>query len=352
MLVRAPFDETKISPADLRDSLASFNRVMQSKRGRERFANAPPTHFNPSPRLQRVIDRSSFSMRWLQADAAPRPLPVATAQQVAAGDMVCFTSSTVANIIRAQDITFASAYSTPNAPTVAAGGAGTGDGPLTANPTHVKISYNFPWGEGPLSAAGVATPAAGGSLTVSGTPMTLVAPATSVNVYVETSAGSGVYQLYATTTAGYLVVFAYGAGQVPPSTTVAMTALAVTQFNFHQLFVGNSASFKDPNVAAVAGYGQNNLILCYTNGIYYADLDQLYTWLPGDMFAPAGNLTSSPTALQSQVLASLGSPSGGPVNYGSNSGLKRLATHTAIWGASSQNYGNFQVLSVIFPRFA
>src|SRR5258708_1542689 len=74
----------------------------------------------------------------------------------------------------------------------------------------VKISYQFRWGEGALSAAGTATPTLAAQLLVSGAVLVPPTPALYTNVYVETAAGSGVFKLYATTQGQNVVVEAYG----------------------------------------------------------------------------------------------------------------------------------------------
>lgn len=206
------------------------------------------------------------------------PLPVATAQYVEALDLVALQSNT---IVTAADITAGTTVATPTAPTVADGAVAVGS-PLTNAATGVKISYQFPWGEGALSAAGTATPTAGALLKVSGAPLIPATNALWTNIYVETAAGSGVYKLWGQTKGGATVmVSSYGTGRVPP-TAVGTTAKEVTQYTFSQLFAGISNQRKcsatgpnqppfPPNYARVYGNSQDNVIMVMRGGIFEAD---------------------------------------------------------------------------------
>lgn len=349
MITRVPFNYNArgLSALDRRESLKDFARVMQTKRGRARFSSDPDLLERRLIESGRV--QSHAASRWLYGNSYPQLFAVLTAQALSAGDLCCKTSTTTEAIIRAQDVTYASAVNTPSAPTVADAGVNIGT-PLTNAATGVKISYQFPWGEGPLSSAGSATPTGGAALLVSGSPLAPASPAMYTNIYVETAAGSGTYKLWGTTATGASVlVNSYGAGQSPPGTTYAGSALVVTQYNFAQLFVGQSASYKDANVALIAGYGTANLVRMDTSGVYYADLDTSYTWLAGDYFAPAVN--GGGTALQSQTLMPVASAgSSGPVSYATNSGLARLSTHVAVQAGSSQSYAFLQLDTVIAKR--
>lgn len=330
------------SALDMRESMADFVRVMRSKRGRKRFSSEPDSRaLNPTTRAD---DRRHQASRWLYQPSYPQLWAVATAQAIAAGDLVCKTSTAVENLLRASDVTYATAVATPNAPTLTDGAINAGTS-ISAGANHVKVSYQFPWGEGPLSAAGAVTSTAH-AIIIGALAIALPAPAMYANIYVETSQGSGVYAFYGTTVSQNFTVTAYGNGNAPPATTYAGTALAVTQYNFAQLFVGQSGSFKDANVALVAGYSIANLIRVYTSGTVYADLDASYTYLAGDLFAPAAN--GGGTALQNQTLAPvLGS---GPTNYATNSGLARLSTHRAVQGGTTLNYAILQLDTVLALR--
>lgn len=196
-----------------------------------------------------------MTARYLQGD--PRMglgYPVATAQAVERFDMVALVAGTV---VRAADTAWASAVAAPSAPTVADTADDINSG-LTNAATSVKISYNFPWGEGALSAAGTATPTAQAGLLVTG--LTPASPALSTNVYVEDAAGSGVYKLWGVVQGGSAIVDAYGTGRVPP-TAVTSGALQVTQYNFAQAFLGVSNQRKVANVARIFGNSRDNEIM-------------------------------------------------------------------------------------------
>ena len=294
-------------------------------------------------------ERAPEAAFYRKRDPRPIPYPIATAQQVAIGDACQLQNpgSPNATIQRASDLTYPTAIATPNAPTVAAGGAGTGVTPLTAGATHVEISYQFPWGEGPLSAAASGTPAAGGTLTVSGASMTPPSPALAVNVYVETSAGSGVYKLAAqipAASAGYYVVTNYGNGQVPYAgnpggTALPGTQLQVAQYNFAQVFAGISNCQKDANVSTVSGYGSSNTMTVYTEGEFQIDCDQTYTWNQSDYFAPAAN--AGGTALQNQFFGFVGSYAGN-----TPTGLEKCAVLSATNSSLTSVLGTNSILSV------
>jgi len=118
---------------------------------------------------------------------------VATAQAVEVFDLLSFTIAGN-TCVRAQDQAWATAVATPTSVTATNGAVAMGTS-LTNALTAVKISYQFPFGEGPLSAASTATPTAGAQIKLTGASLTPPAPALWTNIYVETSAGSGVYGL-------------------------------------------------------------------------------------------------------------------------------------------------------------
>lgn len=187
---------------------------------------------------------------------------VATAQAVERGDFVALQSDT---IVRASDMTWGTAVATPLAPTVADGGTAVGT-PLTNSATGVKVSIQFPWGEGALSNAGSATPTANAFLKV--TLAALPAPGLWWNIYVETSAGSGTYKHWGNSASASIVfVDSYGAGRTPP-TAVLSAETQITQYNFAQLFAGVSNQRKVANVARIFGNSEDNNIMVCHGGIW------------------------------------------------------------------------------------
>lgn len=255
-----------------------------------------------------------MAIGYLSGDIRPLFLPIASGQTVAVGDLVAQSSST---LVRATDWTWQSAISTPTAPTVTNTSTAIGTS-LTNAATNVKISYQFPWGEGTLSSAASATPTAGACLLVSGTSLVPPSPATYTNVYVETSAGSGVFKLFAITYGSSVLVDAYGAGQVPyalnPSGAVVSTgALQATQYSFAQAFQGVCGQYKALytffGAAATVPYG-NSLALARiaTSGCFYGDLASATSVSVGSYVAPAqdtGNdlLNQSLVVVSSRALA-------------------------------------------------
>lgn len=279
-----------------------------------------------------------MAAHWVQNNAAiVQFLQVATAQYVEQWDMVALQADTV---VRATDITWASAVATPAAPTVANAAVNVGS-PLTNALTAVKISYQFPWGEGALSAAGTATPTGGAFLLVSGAALIPPTPAIWTNIYVETSAGSGVFKLYDTTPTGAnILVSSYGTGQVPATSPVLSGALQVTQFNFAQIYAGislqrkcsatgpNSALFG--NNAFVFGNSAANQLMVGRRGIVQIDLASAGTLQPGQFVGMAKDVGND---LLNQTVAQVASPALaiGVVAVDSNyGGVLQAATYTTI----------------------
>lgn len=206
----------------------------------------------------------SDNYRYRYGDTDPVEAIIATVQAAALGDLVAYESNT---LVRAEDESWIAAVATPSAPTVAASTVSRGTA-LTNALTGVKVSANFPWGEGALSAAGTATPTAAFGLKV-----TLAAAPTSAiswNIYVETAAGSGVYQLQQIAPIGADIVYvdSYGAGQVPP-TAVLTDATTMTQYNFCKNFFGVAMQRKLANVATPGtGGGPANFLRVARAGVF------------------------------------------------------------------------------------
>lgn len=204
---------------------------------------------------------------------------VATGQAVEVMDMVGYAAATVT---RAADQTWASAVSTPSAPTVAASAATRGTA-LTNAATGVKVAIQFPWGEGTLSSAGSATPTAAFGLKV--TLAACPSPGLGWNVYVEDAAGSGTYLFQqfvpASNSPAIIYVDSYGAGEVPAARNVGAVAVAqgakeITQYNFAKTFLGVS----NQRMATTGFFGQptrpfgnseDNTIMVCRGGVFEFD---------------------------------------------------------------------------------
>jgi hypothetical protein len=279
-----------------------------------------------------------MAIHWVQNDAAMvQFLQVATAQYVEQWDAVALQADTV---VRATDIAWAAAVATPSAPTVANAAVNVGS-PLTNALTNVKISYQFPWGEGALSAAGNATPTAGAFLLVSGTPLTPPTPALYTNVYVETSAGSGVYKLFDINyTGASMLIGAYGIGQSPTASPVLSGALQITQFNFAQIFAGISSQRKcsptGPNQALfgnnayVFGNSAANQVMVVRRGIFQCDLASATTLQPGTNWVGMAKDTGNDLLNQQVVLVSNPALAIGVVAVDSNYGGVLQATNYVL----------------------
>lgn len=223
-------------------------------------------------------------------------LVVATAQAIAEQDMVAMVSST---LVRASDTTWASAVATPSAPTVANGGTAVGSG-LANSLTGVKVSANFPWGEGALSAAATATPTLASTLKI--TLAALPTGATSWNVFIESAAGNATYLLYETVYTGGAVIYAtgYGTGRVPAASAVLTDATTMTQYNFSRYFIGISNQRKVANVARPFGNSEDNRMIVCQGGVYECDCASA-SFDVGDYVGPAkdtGNTLMDQTVIE------------------------------------------------------
>lgn len=204
--------------------------------------------------------------RWRYGDTRPIVAPIKTAVAFNISDCMFADSTDSYTAKPAGSFSWQSAVATPVAPTVADSGTAIGSD-LTANATGVKVSYQFPWGEGPLSTAGSATPTAHAALKV--TAIALPANALWINYYVETSAGSGTYKLAAVGYGTQMLIATYGNGQSPAASPVTTGALDVTQFLFTQSFLGCSAQYYDGTNLA---YGiKDSLVRVDTAGVFDFD---------------------------------------------------------------------------------
>lgn len=226
----------------------------------------------------------------LWGDVRPRKVGILTAQAIAQYDLTGLSSG---NAVRAQDQSWASAVATPTAPTVADTGASIGaGGPLTNSVTGVKISYQFPWGEGTLSAAGTATPTAHAGLLISGAPLTPPTPALWTNIYIESSAGSGTYLKWGQTLGESRIANVYGNGPAPyagnaGNVAVNSGATELTQYNFALTFCGLSHQRKDATTQ-VRPYGssEDNKLIVHAGGVFPMDCASA-SFNVGDAVGPA-----------------------------------------------------------------
>lgn len=197
-------------------------------------------------------------------------LAVATAQAVEALDAVAWQAGT---LVRASDVTLGTAIAAPAAPTAANTAIAVGSS-LTNALTGVKISYQFPWGEGALSTAATATPTAGAEIKLTGASLPPPSPALWTNIYVETAAGSGTYKLSGRLLPGAAAEYyirSYGAGNNPAASPVNSGALELTQYAFAQMFAGISNQRKVANLARIFGNSLDNIMMIMRAGIFESD---------------------------------------------------------------------------------
>lgn len=180
------------------------------------------------------------------------------------GDCVYEDAADSFTIKPAGSLTWGTAVATATAPTVTDGAVALGTG-LTNAATGVKVSYQFPWGEGALSAAGSATPTANAAIKLAA--VALPANVIGLNVYVETAAGSGVYQLWGTTQGGLTLITGYGIGHVPAVAPVTSGALDVSQYTFCLSFVGVSGQRYDGTNATAYGI-KDGKVRVDTDGVF------------------------------------------------------------------------------------
>ena len=209
-------------------------------------------------------------------------------------------------LIRAQDYIYPGAgIGAPSAPVIADSGIAATSGGFAASATLVKVSFQWPWGEGVLSAASNSvTPTATHTLSLAA--ITLPWPALWINIY--TSVAGAAYQLVgqAQTSGGWggssTQLLGPGTGPATNYAPVAVTAQMLAQYAFAQIFTGLSGCTKAAGVSQITGQYTANVcrVDTGTNTTFYGDLDGSYTPNVGDYYAPAFN--SAATTLQSQIL--------------------------------------------------
>lgn len=225
--------------------------------------------------------------RW--GPTMPVSHPFKSGVAVFIGDLCYRDASDSYKLKPAGSFTWQSAVSTPSAPTVTNTTTTLATG-LTNALTGVKVSYQFPWGEGTLSSAGTATPTAQAGLLLAG--LAVPSPAIGVNVYVESSAGSGTYKLYAQYAVqpgqqgiGNQLIVGYGTGQVPPGSPAAQDATAVSQYTFRQSFAGVSEQCYDGTNDSAYGIKDGKL-RASQSGVYEFDCASA-SFNVGDLVGPA-----------------------------------------------------------------
>lgn len=222
--------------------------------------------------------------RYRYGDTNPQNAPFKSAVAVQIGDLSFLDETDSYTLKPAGSYSWQSAIATPSAPTVANTATAVGS-PLTNSATGVKISYQFPWGEGALSSAGSATPTAAARLLVSGAPLLPPAPALWTNIYVETAAGSGTYKLWGISYGESVNVDTYGGGRTPPASPLTVDATLATQYQFAQRFVGVAAQRYDGSNANAYGI-KDGLIRYSTSGVYAFDCAAA-TFNADDLVGPA-----------------------------------------------------------------
>jgi hypothetical protein len=232
------------------------------------------------------------TLKYQYGATSPVIAPVATATDVEVGDATAFSSG---NIIQAESQTWETGITTA-APTGANGAVAIGTG-LTNAATGFKVSFNFPWGEGTLSAAGSATPTAGAAIVLAA--VALPTYAISRNIYVETAAASGTYKLFGVDQGAQFFITGYGFGRTPP-TAVLQDATTLTQYAFAKSFAGISGCIKAANVARVSGFSTDNLIRVDPAGVFTAPITST-TLAVGDYVNMAKNTGAN--TLENQTVA-------------------------------------------------
>lgn len=242
-----------------------------------------------------------MSSKYRYGETNPVNIAFKSGVAVNIGDLCYIDEGDSYTVKPAGSYTWGSAQSTPSAPTVADSGVSVGSN-LTNGATHVKMSANYPWGEGVLSAAGVATPTTHAALLVSAVALPLYA--TSWNYYVETSAGSATYKLAAVGQGEDKLIFAYGNGRVPPASPATITALLATQYPFIERFIGVAGQRYDGTNAAAYGI-QDLKLRIDTSGVYTFDCAASSSFNSGDWVGPD---KASGNALLPQQVVAVSSP--------------------------------------------
>jgi hypothetical protein len=195
-------------------------------------------------------------------------------------DMISLIGNTV---VRASDIVWGSADAAPTVPTGADTGVVTSSGGLAAAATLIKISYQFTWGEGPLSASISVTPTAHAGILLTGASLVPPAGALYTNIYTNDGAGGTVYKLWGTTDGTSMTIISLGQGNQPSPTTTG--ALDVTQNTFAVNFLGVSNQRKVANLARIFGSSLDNQIMVCRAGVVEFDTASA-SYNPGDFVGP------------------------------------------------------------------
>lgn len=210
---------------------------------------------------------------------------------VVKGDHLYRDASDSNKVKPAGSFTWGTAVATPSAPTVANGTAAIGTG-MTNAATGVKVSLNFAWGEGALSAAGSATPTLNAGIQIAALDISGFTGALSRNIYVETAAASGIYKLWGTDNGGANLITGYGSQRVPP-TAVTSSATDVTQYSFHLSYAGVADQSYDGTTAGLNTAGiKDGKIRVLQDGVFEENTAAA-TYAPGDLVGLAkqsGNL--------------------------------------------------------------
>jgi len=226
-----------------------------------------------------------MACQYLRGEKNIALFPVKSAVAIAKGDFLYVDSADGYTVKPAGSMTWQSAVSAASTPTITNTTTTLATG-LTNAVTGCKVSYQFPWGEGTLSAAGTATPTANAGLMLTG--VALPSPAIGLNVYVESAAGSGTYLLYGQYAGiqgagpaaptqlgiGNQLIMGYGRGNAPP-TAAAQDATAISQFYFRNRFVGVAdQDFAGETFSTVPlQYGlQDGKISVCTSGVFLVDM--------------------------------------------------------------------------------
>lgn len=248
------------------------------------------------------------TFRYQYGEVQQATVPFKSGVAVSIGDLSYIDAGDSNTLKPAMSATWESAIATPSAPTVADTAVALDASGLANSATGVKITYQFPWGEGALSAAGTATPTLHAGIYVSGTPLVPPAPALYTNIYVETSAGSGIYKLWGITYGSPVIVYSYGAGQVPfaanpGGVVVASAALDYSQYNFCQSFLGVAMQGYDGTNANAYGI-KDGFLRVATTGVFQFPLVSA-SYAAGDYFGCAKDTGNN---LAGQTVIAVASP--------------------------------------------
>lgn len=243
--------------------------------------------------------------RYRYGDTNPVNLPIKLGVAISIGDL-CYEDSADSYTVKpASSLAFAAGLADPTtAPTVAAAAGSPAATQFGAGAWKVTYTYVYPWGESAPATQASVTLTSGQGISVTGITQP-PAPAIGVNWYVSKVAADSVNLL--------LVAFNQGGSfsiEGPPALSSQLVpsssqggAFQQTQYNFAQLFVGQSGQRYDGSNPVATTGSKDGTIRIDTTGVFEFDCASA-SFNAGDLVGPDNN---GGTALYTQQVVKVAS---------------------------------------------